>query len=80
MAKEIDFEKMLLDIITKALDFICYKDGDMIPLFIAESGPECIKEHYANSFHCFTPLTAKYFPESGNTSLPQLLETADTCG
>ena len=26
------------------LDFVCYKDGDRIALFIAEGGPECFQE------------------------------------
>ncbi|VVC89357.1 27 kDa hemolymph protein-like [Leptidea sinapis] len=26
------------------IDFVCYKDGDRIALFIAEEGPECFKE------------------------------------
>ncbi|XP_072940810.1 27 kDa hemolymph protein-like [Epargyreus clarus] len=30
------------------IDFICYKDGDRIALFIAEGGPECFQEK-ANS-------------------------------
>ncbi|CAH0728942.1 unnamed protein product, partial [Brenthis ino] len=38
------------------IDFVCHKDGDRIALFIAESGPECLKEKVGPIRECGTKL------------------------
>nr|AAV91444.1 hypothetical protein 31 [Lonomia obliqua] len=35
------------------IDFICYKDGDRIALFIAEGGPECMGQSTESVKQCF---------------------------
>ncbi|XP_038210359.1 27 kDa hemolymph protein-like [Zerene cesonia] len=36
------------------IDFVCYKDGDRIALFIAEGGPECFQEKSGSLRECAT--------------------------
>ncbi|XP_034824227.1 27 kDa hemolymph protein-like [Maniola hyperantus] len=38
------------------IDFVCYKDGDRIALFIAEQGPECFQEKASNIRQCATSM------------------------
>ncbi|CAG9132781.1 unnamed protein product [Plutella xylostella] len=50
------------------LDFVCYKDGDRIALFIAEQGPECIQAKMPAIRACVEPLL-------GNEAQAAQLET-----
>lgn len=76
---ETDFQRIFINIVSKLLDFICYRDGDMIALFIAENGPKCINEHKDQLIECFNSTFHKYIPTETPTSLPQLQIGAEQC-
>ncbi|NP_001036878.1 27 kDa glycoprotein precursor [Bombyx mori] len=42
------------------IDFVCYKDGDRIALFIAEGGPECFQQKTENLKTCFLNLKQSF--------------------
>lgn len=82
VATEIDFERIFISIVTKLLDFICYRDGDMIALFIAENGPKCINDNKDQLIGCFNSTFSKYVPAEADaipTTLPHLEIGAEQC-
>ncbi|CAH2075498.1 unnamed protein product, partial [Iphiclides podalirius] len=42
------------------IDFVCYKDGDRIALFIAEGGPECIQSKVGSIRQCAENLKSSF--------------------
>lgn len=85
---EIDVINTFVKIFTNLLNFVCYKDGDQIALFIAEKGPECFKEQKDNLIDCFNSTFRKYLPEEMPTtsdtntlptSLPQFVLGDEQC-
>lgn len=67
-SSETEFQRILINILTKLVDFICYKDGDMIALFIAENGPKCINENKDQLIECFNSTLHKYIPNEVDLS------------
>ncbi|KAH8366676.1 hypothetical protein KR084_011762 [Drosophila pseudotakahashii] len=67
----------------KLLEFICYKNGDQIALFIAEQGPECLQQSRDGITTCLNNTFSSYLPkELGNPadwSLPQLILGPKEC-
>ncbi|XP_017006603.1 27 kDa glycoprotein [Drosophila takahashii] len=67
----------------KLLEFICYKNGDQIALFIAEQGPECLEQSRDGIATCLNNTFSSYLPkELGNPadwSLPQLILGPKEC-
>ncbi|EDW00193.1 27 kDa glycoprotein [Drosophila grimshawi] len=63
---------MMLRIMGKLLDFVCYKNGDQIALFIAEEGPECFQQHKDNVGSCLQTSFGHYLPSQLNISQVQL--------
>lgn len=81
-ATEIDFERIFISIVTKLLDFVCYRDGDMVALFIAENGPKCINDNKDQLIACFNSTFSKYVPADTDaipTTLPHLEIGAEQC-
>jgi len=58
------------------LNFICFKEGDRIALFIATGGPECFTEKQAGVQACVNNTFGGYYPmpnfESNVSSLQTL--------
>lgn len=79
--KEIEGQKTFVKIFTNLLNFICYKDGDQIALFIAEKGPECFTDKKDQLIDCFNSTFHKYVPEDKDmpTTLPQLVMGIEQC-
>lgn len=77
--KESDGVNTFVKIFTNLLNFVCYKDGDQIALFIAEKGPECFKEQKDGLIDCFNSTFRKYLPDevpsADTTALPTALPT-----
>ncbi|KAM8721440.1 hypothetical protein ACLKA7_007332 [Drosophila subpalustris] len=74
--EERNHNAMMKRIMGKLLDFVCYKNGDQIALFIAEQGPECLEQHKDNVGKCLETTFGHYLPSSLNVSqlvLPDLV-------
>ncbi|XP_034476726.1 27 kDa glycoprotein [Drosophila innubila] len=74
--EERNHNSMMMRILGKLLDFVCYKNGDQIALFIAEQGPECLDQHKGNVSTCLQNTFGHYLPSQLNVSqlvLPDLL-------
>ncbi|XP_064538508.1 27 kDa glycoprotein [Drosophila montana] len=65
---------MVHRIIGKLLDFVCYKNGDQIALFIAEQGPECLEQNRDHVSSCFQKTFGHYIPSQLNITLTDLPE------
>uniref|UniRef100_A0A224XTU8 Putative conserved secreted protein n=1 Tax=Panstrongylus lignarius TaxID=156445 RepID=A0A224XTU8_9HEMI len=51
---------VFLDITDSLINFICYKEGDRIALFIAEGGPECLTSKAEVMQQCANETSQKY--------------------
>lgn len=64
------------------LDFICFRDGDMIALFIAENGPKCINDNKDELIACINSTFHKYMPDdldAETVTLPNLEIGQEQC-
>lgn len=85
--KEQEGQTTFVKIFTNLLNFVCYKDGDQIALFIAEKGPECFSDKKNQLIDCFNATFNKYLPteaevakhKSEPTTLPQLVMGVEQC-
>lgn len=57
---EKDIKNTAMKITTSLLDFVCYKGGNQIALFIAEKGPECLKATQEPIQKCINATFSKY--------------------
>ncbi|XP_047986346.1 27 kDa hemolymph protein-like [Leguminivora glycinivorella] len=57
------------------IDFVCYKDGDRIALFIAEKGPECFTEKLNDMKACAETLKDSV----GSVEAAKALSTEEKC-
>ncbi|KAH8274340.1 hypothetical protein KR044_003230 [Drosophila immigrans] len=74
--EERNHNAMMKRIVGKLLDFVCYKNGDQIALFIAEEGPECLEQHKDNIGTCLQNTFGHYLPSELNVTqleLPDLV-------
>ncbi|KAH8387358.1 hypothetical protein KR093_006589 [Drosophila rubida] len=74
--EERNHNAMMRRIVGKLLDFVCYKNGDQIALFIAEEGPECLEQHKDNIGTCLQNTFGHYLPSELNVTrleLPELV-------
>ncbi|BFG00296.1 27 kDa glycoprotein [Drosophila madeirensis] len=55
-------------IMDKLLEFVCYKNGDQIALFIAEQGPECLQASRDHIATCLNTTFSGYLPQVGQLS------------
>ena len=60
---------VMMRIVTSLLNFICYKNGDQIALFIAEEGPECLEANKENISNCMNATFSAYLPRQENGSI-----------
>ncbi|CAK9818251.1 27 kDa hemolymph protein [Anthophora quadrimaculata] len=66
--------KIVRNITDSLLDFMCYKEGDRIALFISADGPECLTSKQDEITQCFNNTFASYVSQlSPNGSLPKTL-------
>lgn len=85
--KERENKKIVLNITDSLLEFICYKEGDRIALFISAGGPECFQAKQDPIQDCINKTYSSYIPKpdpSGNNligleSLPSLIFGAKEC-
>lgn len=84
--KEIEGKRTFVKIFKNLLNFVCYKDGDQIALFIAEKGPECFDERKDELISCMNSTFYNYLPSEKEiesktvpTELPQLVMGATQC-
>ncbi|XP_017067595.1 27 kDa glycoprotein [Drosophila eugracilis] len=72
---------VLQGIADRLLEFICYKNGDQIALFIAEQGPECLQQSRDGIANCLNTSFAGYLPKefSSEWNLPQLVLGSKEC-
>ncbi|XP_011155600.1 27 kDa hemolymph protein [Solenopsis invicta] len=61
-------KKIVLNITDSMLEFICYKEGDRIALFISAGGPECFQEKQQALQDCANKTFSSYIPKSDPTS------------
>lgn len=63
----------------RLLEFICYKNGDQIALFIAEQGPECLEQSREGIANCLNDTFGGYLPKelkadwTNGEGLPELV-------
>jgi len=62
----------IMRIFRSILNFVCYKGGDQIALFIAEKGPECLNASKEEVGKCFNNTFGGYIPKEGFESLENL--------
>lgn len=70
--EEKSHSQLLIRIIKSILNFVCYKGGDHIALFIAEGGPECLQEKRLEIGNCLNQTLSSYIPKDGFQSLENL--------
>jgi hypothetical protein len=76
--EEISRKSVVVDIAKEMLEFVCYKDGDHIALFIAEKGIECFTDRAPKLQECIEKVIAKYMP-TGNGTTPNINVTDAKC-
>lgn len=59
---EIEAKKTFVNMFKKFLNFVCFKDGDHIALFIAEKGPECFDQRKEDLINCVNSTFTDYIP------------------
>ncbi|KAH8338069.1 hypothetical protein KR059_004918, partial [Drosophila kikkawai] len=70
---------VLQRIADRLLEFICYKNGDQIALFIAEQGPECLEQSREGIANCLNSTFGGYLPKqltadwTNGEGLPELV-------
>ncbi|XP_077291710.1 27 kDa hemolymph protein-like [Arctopsyche grandis] len=79
--KERENKKIVLNITESLTNFICYKEGDRIALFIAEGGPECLMDKQDAIQVCINSSMSKYIPTETPSleNLPELLMKSEQC-
>lgn len=84
--KERENKKIVLNITDSLLEFVCYKEGDRIALFISAGGPECFQSKQEAIQICANNTYGGYVPKTdpsnnliGLDSLPSLAFGAKEC-
>lgn len=70
--KEIEGKEVFVKIVKSLLNFVCYKDGDQIALFIAEKGPECFEQSKDELINCMNSTFNTYLPLQSAIQLPTI--------
>lgn len=71
---EIEGKQTFVNMFKKFLNFVCYKDGDHIALFIAEKGPECFDQRKDDLINCVNSTFTDYIPSDLSTNtLPTVI-------
>lgn len=66
--KERENKKIVMNITDSLLEFICYKEGDRIALFISAGGPECFQEKQQALQDCANRTFSGYIPKTDPTT------------
>ncbi|XP_018394256.1 PREDICTED: 27 kDa glycoprotein-like [Cyphomyrmex costatus] len=66
--KEKENKKIVLNITDSLLEFICYKEGDRIALFISAGGPECFESKQQEIQDCANKTFSSYVPKTDSTN------------
>lgn len=85
--KERENKRIVLNITESLLNFICYKEGDRIALFIAAGGPDCFQSKQQEIQDCVNTTFGSYIPTADPTtgamptleSLPSLIFDDKEC-
>lgn len=85
--KERENKKIVLNITESILNFVCYKEGDRIALFIAAGGPDCFQSKQQEIQDCANATFGSYIPTTDPTtgalptlnSLPSLIFDDKEC-
>lgn len=80
--KEEDAFNRTLDIINDLQEFMCYKDGDRLAMFVAEGGVECMSERKDGVQECVNKTLGSRIPDADDlsvTNLPVMLFTDRDC-
>lgn len=70
--EERENQEVFMRIIHSLLNFVCYKGGDQIALFIAEKGPECLESHKEGIENCINSTFSRYIPDGGIDNIKSL--------
>ncbi|CAH1155992.1 unnamed protein product [Phaedon cochleariae] len=79
--EETSFNRSLV-ILNDLQEFVCFKDGDRLAMFVAEGGVECVKERKDEVQRCFNETLGSRIPNSDElsiTSLPTFMFTQRDC-
>lgn len=71
-----------LEIMEDLQEFMCFKDGDRLAMFVAEGGVECVQEQQEGIKNCLNATLGGRFPEPDEFSvatLPTFLFTEEDC-
>ncbi|CAG9760518.1 unnamed protein product [Ceutorhynchus assimilis] len=71
-----------LAIVEELQEFMCFKDGDRLAMFVAEGGVECIQEQQEGIKECFNATVGSRMPQEDDFSLatlPTFLYTERDC-
>ncbi|XP_076756906.1 27 kDa hemolymph protein-like [Xylocopa sonorina] len=79
--------KIIRNITDSLLNFVCFKEGDRIALFIAAQGPECLESKQQEMQNCANRTIGHYIPQidpnnatlPGLNNLPSLVLGASEC-
>lgn len=66
--KEKENKKIVLNITDSLLEFICFKEGDRIALFISAGGPECFQDKQEKIQNCANKTYGGYIPKTDPTN------------
>ena len=85
--KEKENKKVIQNITDSLLNFVCFKEGDRIALFISANGPECLQSKQQEIQHCVNTTFGSYLPAlnpnngslAGLDSLPPLVFGTKEC-
>ncbi|XP_060528512.1 27 kDa hemolymph glycoprotein-like [Cylas formicarius] len=72
-----------LNIMQELQEFMCFKDGDRLAMFVAEGGVECVQEQREGIQNCVNKTVGSRFPspdEFSVTNLPTFLFSEQDCG
>lgn len=81
--KEEDVFNKTLNLLNDLQNFMCFKDGDRLAMFVAEGGVECIQERNDGIHECLEKTVGSKLPNTEDlsiTSLPSILFTEKDCG
>lgn len=63
---EKETKRVITNVTDALLNFICFKEGDRIALFIAEGGPDCLTDKKDEIQNCLNSTFSKYLPKEGS--------------
>ncbi|KAJ8920154.1 hypothetical protein NQ315_011814 [Exocentrus adspersus] len=69
-------------ILNELQEFMCFKDGDRLAMFVAEGGVECVQEQKEGVQNCINSTVGTRIPDSEDfsvTNLPTFLFSAKDC-